>query len=239
MRCSRCGPDRAASELYRLMADPHRLRPVIVWFRDDLRLSDHPALHAAAKTGAPVICLLCARRSEPGLRPLGGAARWWLAQSLRALESEPARPSAASLVLRQGPGGQGHRRASRARPRPERCSGTRSHRRRTRPLPNRSPRRWQSSVSTRKASPATCWWRPRRSATRKAAACGSSRRSGGGCWRMGDPPTPLPPRRRCVLQTVIRSDTARKFRTRAAPSRLGRRPARDLDARREGRRRRG
>ncbi|MFX8700488.1 deoxyribodipyrimidine photo-lyase, partial [Acinetobacter baumannii] len=31
--------------------------PIIVWFRDDLRLSDHPALHAAAKSGAPVICL--------------------------------------------------------------------------------------------------------------------------------------------------------------------------------------
>ncbi|MGZ3351191.1 MAG: deoxyribodipyrimidine photo-lyase, partial [Xanthobacteraceae bacterium] len=25
--------------------------PCIVWFRDDLRLSDHPALHAASKTG--------------------------------------------------------------------------------------------------------------------------------------------------------------------------------------------
>ncbi len=32
-------------------------QPVIVWFRDDLRLSDHAALHAASKTGAPVICL--------------------------------------------------------------------------------------------------------------------------------------------------------------------------------------
>nr|WP_146686358.1 FAD-binding domain-containing protein [Bradyrhizobium canariense] len=35
--------------------------PCIVWFRDDLRLSDHPALHAAAETsaatGAPQICL--------------------------------------------------------------------------------------------------------------------------------------------------------------------------------------
>jgi len=31
--------------------------PVIVWFRDDLRLSDHPALHEAAKAGAPVVCL--------------------------------------------------------------------------------------------------------------------------------------------------------------------------------------
>jgi deoxyribodipyrimidine photo-lyase len=26
-------------------------RPNIVWFRDDLRLSDHPALHAASRIG--------------------------------------------------------------------------------------------------------------------------------------------------------------------------------------------
>ena len=60
---------------------------VIVWFRDDLRLSDHPALHAAAKTGAPVIALYVLDETSAGLRPLGGAARWWLAQSLRALQA--------------------------------------------------------------------------------------------------------------------------------------------------------
>ena len=35
------------------MADPNP--PVIVWFRQDLRLADNPALQAAAATGAPVI----------------------------------------------------------------------------------------------------------------------------------------------------------------------------------------
>jgi deoxyribodipyrimidine photo-lyase len=81
--------------------------PSIVWFRDDLRLSDHPALHAAAKvhaeTGAPVICLYVF--DEPGTansRPLGGAARWWLAQSLRALQAS-LQSVGSSLVLRQGP----------------------------------------------------------------------------------------------------------------------------------------
>ena len=29
--------------------------PILLWFRRDLRLSDHPALHAAAETGRPVI----------------------------------------------------------------------------------------------------------------------------------------------------------------------------------------
>ena len=78
--------------------------PCIVWFRDDLRLSDHPALHAASKTGRPVICLyvLDERSSAPNARPLGGAARWWLAQSLRALQQRLAAVGT-SLLLRRGP----------------------------------------------------------------------------------------------------------------------------------------
>ena len=75
-------------------------RPIIVWFRDDLRLSDHPALHAAAQTGAPLICLYVL--DEAAGRPLGGAARWWLAQSLRAL-GQSLTAIGGSLVLRRGP----------------------------------------------------------------------------------------------------------------------------------------
>ncbi|WP_456705312.1 cryptochrome/photolyase family protein [Bradyrhizobium sp. USDA 4449] len=74
--------------------------PVIVWFRDDLRLSDHPALHAAAKSGAPVICLYVL--DDAAGRAPGGAARWWLAQSLRALGTDIA-ARGGSLVLRKGP----------------------------------------------------------------------------------------------------------------------------------------
>jgi deoxyribodipyrimidine photo-lyase len=73
--------------------------PCIVWFRDDLRLSDHPALHAASKSGAPVICLYVF--DEQGTRPLGGAARWWLAQSLRALRKS-LEAIGSPLVLRRG-----------------------------------------------------------------------------------------------------------------------------------------
>jgi deoxyribodipyrimidine photo-lyase len=78
--------------------------PCIVWFRDDLRLSDHPALHAAAATGRPVICLyvLDAPGRMAQARPPGGAARWWLAQSLRALQGR-LNAVGASLVLRKGP----------------------------------------------------------------------------------------------------------------------------------------
>lgn len=77
--------------------------PCIVWFRDDLRLSDHPALHAAAHTGRPVICLYVLDETvrQPGARPIGGAARWWLAQSLRALERH-LRALGMPLLLRKG-----------------------------------------------------------------------------------------------------------------------------------------
>src|ERR1700712_246625 len=75
--------------------------PCIVWFREDLRLADHPALHAAARTGLPVICLYIFDEQSGGLRPLGGAARWWLAQSLRALQNSLDRVGS-PLVLRKG-----------------------------------------------------------------------------------------------------------------------------------------
>ncbi|MEO6382711.1 MAG: deoxyribodipyrimidine photo-lyase [Nitrobacter sp.] len=80
--------------------------PVIVWFRDDLRLSDHSALHAAAATCAPLVALYVLDEDSPALkspqpRPLGGAARWWLAQSLRALDSD-LRKRGAQLLLRKG-----------------------------------------------------------------------------------------------------------------------------------------
>ena len=75
-------------------------QPIMVWFREDLRLSDHPALHMAATTGAPVICLY-ALDEESWARPLGGAARWWLAQSLRALQAS-LHAAGAQFVLRRG-----------------------------------------------------------------------------------------------------------------------------------------
>src|SRR5579871_1888591 len=77
--------------------------PCIVWFRDDLRLSDHPALHAAAATGRPLVCLyIFDETSRPtSARRIGGAARWWLAQSLRALEKRLA-AAGVPLLLRKG-----------------------------------------------------------------------------------------------------------------------------------------
>ncbi|MGB7120198.1 MAG: deoxyribodipyrimidine photo-lyase, partial [Bradyrhizobium sp.] len=77
--------------------------PCIVWFRDDLRLSDHPALHAAAATKHPMIYLYVRDETsrQAGARPIGGAARWWLAQSLRALEKRLG-TAGVPLLLRKG-----------------------------------------------------------------------------------------------------------------------------------------
>lgn len=59
--------------------------PTVVWFRDDLRLADNPALHAAAVNGDPVLCLYIFDEESDGIRAVGGASRWWLHHSLEAL----------------------------------------------------------------------------------------------------------------------------------------------------------
>lgn len=61
--------------------------PAIVWFRDDLRVADNPALHHAAASGRPLICVYVLDEQSDGLRPLGGAARWWLHGALEALDA--------------------------------------------------------------------------------------------------------------------------------------------------------
>jgi deoxyribodipyrimidine photo-lyase len=75
--------------------------PIIVWFRDDLRISDNPALNEAVETGRTVLCVFIHDEESPGIRPLGGAAKWWLAGSLRALTQSIATRGGA-LVLRKG-----------------------------------------------------------------------------------------------------------------------------------------
>ena len=55
-------------------------------------ISASPIIRPACRreTGAPVICLYVLDETAPApLRPLGGAARWWLAQSLRGPARRP------------------------------------------------------------------------------------------------------------------------------------------------------
>src|SRR5437868_7233355 len=73
----------------------------IIWFRDDLRLTDHAALLAAARANSSLICHFIFDEESPGMRPLGGASRWWLAQSLRALDRS-LQKLGQRLVLRRG-----------------------------------------------------------------------------------------------------------------------------------------
>lgn len=74
--------------------------PAIVWFRDDLRLTDNPALDAAAHAGRPVIAVFVQDDESDGLRPLGGAARWWLHGALAALDQALRGRGGRLLVLR-------------------------------------------------------------------------------------------------------------------------------------------
>src|SRR3981189_2171831 len=83
-------------------------RTCVGWFRAYLCVADPPALHAASKTGRPVICLYVFDEESnalraPNARPLGGAARWWLARSLRALQND-LNSIGSSLGLRKGAG---------------------------------------------------------------------------------------------------------------------------------------
>jgi deoxyribodipyrimidine photo-lyase len=60
----------------------------LVWFRNDLRLADNPALQAALDAGyAPIPIYIHAPEEEGGWAP-GGAARAWRHRSLQALDAD-------------------------------------------------------------------------------------------------------------------------------------------------------
>ncbi len=75
-------------------------RPVLLWFREDLRLADNPALHAALATRQPLICVYIFNTESDGLRPPGGAARWWLHGALAALDTSLRKRRGALHILR-------------------------------------------------------------------------------------------------------------------------------------------
>ena len=71
-------------------------KPVIVWFRKDLRLRDNPALSYAAKTKKPIIPLYIFSEKEHHPWEMGEASSWWLHYSLLSLNSH------LKLVIRKG-----------------------------------------------------------------------------------------------------------------------------------------
>jgi deoxyribodipyrimidine photo-lyase len=76
--------------------------PALVWFRLDLRLTDNPALIAAATRNRKVVPVFIWAPEEEGEWPPGSASRWWLHQSLQSLDAS-FRRRGMRLVLRRGP----------------------------------------------------------------------------------------------------------------------------------------
>ncbi|MEX3315356.1 deoxyribodipyrimidine photo-lyase [Sulfitobacter sp. PS-8MA] len=72
--------------------------PIIIWFRRDLRLSDHPALTAACQTGRPVIPLFI---HDDQSEALGAAPKFRLGLALACL-TETLEEKGSRLVLRRG-----------------------------------------------------------------------------------------------------------------------------------------
>ncbi len=72
----------------------------LLWFRQDLRLADNPALIAAAEAG-PVVALYVLDDAAAGQWRHGAAQRWWLHHSLAAL-ADGLRARGVALVLLRG-----------------------------------------------------------------------------------------------------------------------------------------
>lgn len=75
--------------------------PVIVWFRQDLRLEDNPAFQAALDRKTSIIPLYIYSPQEEGEWKAGGASRWWLHHSLESLSQELS-DVGLNLVIRTG-----------------------------------------------------------------------------------------------------------------------------------------
>lgn len=60
------------------------MKKILYWFRQDLRLSDNPALYEAAKSGQ-LLLIFILDDVNAGQFALGGASKWWLHHSLTSL----------------------------------------------------------------------------------------------------------------------------------------------------------
>ncbi|GAB4362038.1 MAG: deoxyribodipyrimidine photo-lyase [Methylohalobius crimeensis] len=74
----------------------------LVWFRRDLRLADNPALHAALADYRTVLPIYIHAPEEEAPWAPGSASRWWLHESLEALDAS-LRQKGSRLILRRGP----------------------------------------------------------------------------------------------------------------------------------------
>lgn len=72
--------------------------PILMWFRRDLRLSDHPALDATCKSGRPVIPVFL---HDPLVEGLGAAPKWRLGLGIGSLAGTLG-DKGSRLILRRG-----------------------------------------------------------------------------------------------------------------------------------------
>jgi len=79
-------------------------RPIIYWYRQDLRTADLAGLAAAAATGRPLVCCFVLDDLTPGQWAAGSASRWWLHHSLASLSQE-LKQLGGILILRRGSAG--------------------------------------------------------------------------------------------------------------------------------------
>lgn len=84
---------------------PTSSKPLLIWFRNDLRLSDNPALDWAIQTGKPIVAAFVLEDGFGGMRALGGASKWWLHKSL-VRHRQKLEACGIHLVLRRGDPGQ-------------------------------------------------------------------------------------------------------------------------------------
>ncbi len=100
-RVARSSPRRSAQARDRAPLKFQRVT-TIVWFRQDLRLADNPALDAAVKRGEPVIPLYIWSPEDDGDWPPGAASRWWLHHSLHARSMKRLALVARASILAKG-----------------------------------------------------------------------------------------------------------------------------------------
>ncbi len=80
------------------------MTPSLVWFRQDLRLQDNPALMAAIGRGGPVIAVFILDDAGEAPWSPGGASRWWLHHALSSLGAS-LEERGLRLTLLRGPSG--------------------------------------------------------------------------------------------------------------------------------------
>ena len=96
------GHECAFPGVYRGFMSSGTVSSTVVWLRDDLRLDDNPALTEAVALGNPLTVVYMLDEDSDGVRPLGGAAKWWLHHSLAALAAS-LEAAGSRLLLRRGP----------------------------------------------------------------------------------------------------------------------------------------